>query len=167
MGGRIKNRIIMTAPKRRWFQWSLRTLFVVVTVVAVFLAYHINWIRQRDNFIVDELAAYKRSHPSRDPWPVRNSKGVSGLRSHRAPGALWLFGEEGLVNVNVRVDGLPAEGLSVRDWERIQLARRLFPEAGISTIHVMDTLLTYDVKIGTPPDQQRSGATPAPNSRPH
>jgi hypothetical protein len=37
----------MTAPNRRWFQWSLRTLFVVVTVFGCWLGYEFNWIRQR------------------------------------------------------------------------------------------------------------------------
>jgi hypothetical protein len=36
-----------TPPRRRWFQFSLATMFVVVTVVAVFVAYDANLIRQR------------------------------------------------------------------------------------------------------------------------
>ena len=28
----------MTAPKHRWFRWSLRTMFVVVTLAAILLA---------------------------------------------------------------------------------------------------------------------------------
>ena len=36
----------MTAPRRRW-SFGLRTLFVVVTVLACLLAYPLNWIRQR------------------------------------------------------------------------------------------------------------------------
>jgi hypothetical protein len=37
-------------PKRRWFAFSLRTLFVVVTLVACWLGYELNWIRQRRDF---------------------------------------------------------------------------------------------------------------------
>jgi hypothetical protein len=39
-----------TKPKRRWFRFSLRTLFVLVTVIGVaagWLANQLNWIRQR------------------------------------------------------------------------------------------------------------------------
>jgi hypothetical protein len=35
------------APKRRWFQFSLRTLFVVVTVLCVWLAWNINTVGTR------------------------------------------------------------------------------------------------------------------------
>jgi hypothetical protein len=35
------------APKRRWFAYSLRTLFVVVTVFGCWLGWNINIVRQR------------------------------------------------------------------------------------------------------------------------
>ena len=38
-------------PKRRWLRWSLRTLFVVVTVVACWLAYAIPWIKAHREFL--------------------------------------------------------------------------------------------------------------------
>jgi hypothetical protein len=37
----------MTAPRRRWFAFSLRALFVVVTVFGCWLGYQLNWIRER------------------------------------------------------------------------------------------------------------------------
>jgi hypothetical protein len=40
----------MPSPRRRWFAFRLRTLFVVVTVFALplaWVAYSLNWIRQR------------------------------------------------------------------------------------------------------------------------
>ena len=40
----------MNAPKRRWYQFSLRTMFVLVFVVSVPLAwvgYSLNWIKER------------------------------------------------------------------------------------------------------------------------
>jgi len=42
------------APKRRWFRWSLRTMFVVVTVCG-WIGYQLNWIRQRHEFIEAEV----------------------------------------------------------------------------------------------------------------
>ena len=39
------------APKRRWFRWSLRTMFVVVTVVAVLLGWELKFIRERHEFL--------------------------------------------------------------------------------------------------------------------
>ena len=41
-------------PKRRWFRFSLPTLFVLVTVIGIgagWVAYQLNWIRQRHNFL--------------------------------------------------------------------------------------------------------------------
>jgi hypothetical protein len=38
------------APKRRW-SFSLRTLFVVVTVFGGWLGYELNWIRQRRSVV--------------------------------------------------------------------------------------------------------------------
>jgi hypothetical protein len=35
------------APKRRWFQFSLRTLFVVVTVFAIWLGWQLKTVRDR------------------------------------------------------------------------------------------------------------------------
>jgi len=43
-------------PKRRWFRFSLRTLFVVVTVFAVWLGWNVNIVQQR-------RAARTRSKP--------------------------------------------------------------------------------------------------------
>jgi hypothetical protein len=41
-----------TKPKRCWFRFSLRTLFVAVTISAIIagcVAYHLDWIRQRSS----------------------------------------------------------------------------------------------------------------------
>ncbi len=35
-------------PKLRWLRFSLRTLFVVVTVLACWLGYYVNWHAQRN-----------------------------------------------------------------------------------------------------------------------
>ena len=40
-----------TKPKRRWFQFSLRTLFVVVTVFGVWFGLEIRHIRQRADML--------------------------------------------------------------------------------------------------------------------
>ncbi len=43
-----------TKPKRRWFRFSLWTLFVLVTIIGVgagWVLYQLNWIRQRHELI--------------------------------------------------------------------------------------------------------------------
>jgi hypothetical protein len=46
----------MTAPKRRWPRFTLRTLFIVVTVFGCWLAYELNWIRERHQFLESQAA---------------------------------------------------------------------------------------------------------------
>jgi hypothetical protein len=46
--------------KRHWFRFSLRTLFAVVTLVCVWLAWQIHFVRERNNLLqlVDEKYGY-------------------------------------------------------------------------------------------------------------
>src|SRR5438552_1939151 len=111
---------------RRRLQFSLRTLFVVVTLLCVWLAWEVNWIRQRHAllashkvFLFDELVG---PTPKDTPPP--------------APGMLWLFGETGVQNMVVwtvdRSDaGLPLDSdlEAFRMSDEYRLAGRLFPEA--------------------------------------
>ncbi len=119
------------APTRRWFRFSLRTLFVVLTVSAVFLgwfAYQLNWIRQRREFLKSQNAIAARNPaligtPIR--WPVD------------APGLLWLFGERGQGHLTLAIvrDGESEPDVSIE----IEKARRLFPEAVACSATVVDS----------------------------
>ena len=74
----------MTAPNRRWFRFSLRTLFVVVTVFGIWLGYELNWIRQRHEMLSK-------------PYVVVGISGVDGVPAELAiaPLSLRLFGKRG------------------------------------------------------------------------
>ena len=75
------NAMIETKPKRRWFRFSLRTLLVVVFVVSIplaWVAYQLNWVRERHKFLrmlaVDakERSSFLRSEvPHLYPQPKR------------------------------------------------------------------------------------------------
>lgn len=69
-------------PKRRWYQVSLRTMFVGMTVACVSFGYWVlksqEWIRQRHE------AKEVLFVPTQDAEPCR------------APGGLWLLGEKGI-----------------------------------------------------------------------
>jgi hypothetical protein len=93
--------------KRRWYQFSLRTMFVLVFVVSVPLAwvgYSLSWIRQR--------------HEALDTRQVYD---FSDSAATTAPGGLWLFGERGVITIFCST-------------ENAEFARRLFPEAFISSL---------------------------------
>jgi hypothetical protein len=102
-----------TAPKRRW-SFSLRMLFVVVTVLATLLswiAYNLNWIRQRH-----ALLARSRGH-------------TDGFAS--PPGALWLFGEQGFGEVEFIFVVDHFEDQPFSSYEDFMRVQRAFPEARI------------------------------------
>ncbi len=37
----------MAPATRRWFRFSLRTMFVAMTVIAVVIGYHVKWVHDR------------------------------------------------------------------------------------------------------------------------
>ena len=101
----------MTPPHRRWFAFSLRTMFVVVTVAGVLLAwvgYSLDWIRQRERFAATRALEY---------WPDPSDKSPVA-----APGCLWLFGEPG------------RGALLVLEPSDLESGRRLFPEADVDLL---------------------------------
>ena len=88
--------------RRRWARFSLRTLFVLVTLVCIYLGWAMNWIRQRHAFLANQDAL------------VHND-------SVHAPFALRFMGEEGYPYFYL-------EGSE----EEIRELERLFPEAVIN-----------------------------------
>ncbi len=97
----------VTARPRRRFAFSLRTLFVAVTLAGVgtALGSQLNWLRQRRAL----LSSWSASAPA-----------TLG-QTPRAPGMLWLFGEQGRSRVIV---------LNAGD-EQLADVQRLFPEAKV------------------------------------
>jgi len=97
----------MATPSRRWYQFSLRTMLVLITLVCVGCAGWVHrskkWIRARHDALDRGLVVVAHYYTGETP---------------AAPGALWLFGEKGIG--------------SIMCWNNEdELARRLFPEAQI------------------------------------
>ena len=99
-----------TAPHRRWFRFSLRTLFVLMTVLGAglgWLGVQLKWIRDR--------------HQALEKWD--NDQHVVNayepLSDVEAPWSLRLFGEFG-------VDGITVEQNQVSEYQK------LFPEAEVA-----------------------------------
>ena len=107
--GSCYNQVTMVAARpirRRRFQFGLTTMFVLVTVFAAILAYHVNWVRQRHE------ALLRASHLA---GPIR------------APGLLWLFGEQGYREIDVVFD--PDDTTQEAATNESNRAADLFPEA--------------------------------------
>ena len=80
-----------TKPKRRWFRFSLRTLFVLVTIIGIaagWVTYQLNWIRERH---------------SAGKWVVQNYDVAWGNRLVSPPLALRLYGESPSFHMVIRL----------------------------------------------------------------
>ena len=101
-------------PRRRWFQFSLGTMFAVTTLVAVWLAWELSYIRKRQEWI--------RSHPLLvDPHYFQSLP----VRVARIPRWRRLLGDEAVPSI--------AELDIWDDDDRAHIAR-LFPEAELRNV---------------------------------
>ena len=131
----------MTVPNRRWFRFSLRTLFVVVTVFVVLVGYHLNWIRQRHELLAEKIRPFTTHRDPRNTVDLtRPFWEASGTA--RPPGMLWLFREPGVELLRLSrvhdtlqwADRDTCHKMSEPDLTR---AKNLFPAAKVTrgTLH--------------------------------
>jgi hypothetical protein len=105
----------MTPAKRRWPRFSLRTLFVAVTVLCLWLGYELNWIHLRNEFLAQ--APQAKGLPFCTMAPVSDS----------VPFGLRIFGEKRVSGVHlVYQTGERPNG------DQVERIVGLFPEAEIS-----------------------------------
>ena len=45
----------MTSPPRRWFRFSLRTMFVLVTMACVWLGWQVKWLKDRERASAEHI----------------------------------------------------------------------------------------------------------------
>jgi hypothetical protein len=92
--------------RRRWFAFSLRTLFVMVTAFGCWLGYQLHWIRVRELFL-----ASRRGREIAYTVPPQPAC--------KTPGILALLGQSRKITIYVA------------DADDIEEAKRLFPESMI------------------------------------
>ena len=115
------------APKRRWFAFSLRTMFIVVTVFGIlagWVAWNAKWISQRKAFGQRDSGA----HFIVRAWSTTPTQKPSLV--------LFCFGEKPVSSLRLT---FPTEGPSSRklngdEVSDVKQAQRLFPEAEITWI---------------------------------
>jgi hypothetical protein len=118
----------MIAPRRRWYSFSLRTLFVAVTLVCVvaWVFCQLKWIRERHYLFTSKGGVYYAKY---DAFP----NGLPGSLTDTS--AVWHGGEANEVSEvsapwQLRLFGEPGCGLIVYFYERDEAyLRRLFPES--------------------------------------
>jgi hypothetical protein len=135
--------------RRRWYQFGLGAIFLVVTVLACLLAwvaYDLSWIQQRRQFLAKELVA-RDQHPLHGRWNCN----VATIE-WAAPALLGLLGEQGTEGVIVLVESQTTDELTCRDRERVARAEGLFPEAVIRRLRVLGSEPdTIEVWVDGPP----------------
>ena len=98
----------MPKPRHPWYQFSLRSFLVLVTLACAGFGWWVHrsreWIRER--------CEWRESHG----WPLSTER----TEATTAPGGLWLFGEAGIETI--AFDGAD---------EGIEEFSRLFPETRI------------------------------------
>ena len=111
---------IAAPPKRRWYQYSLRTLLIVVTLLAIpsgYVGWQANIVRERQAMLAWIKKAGGADFPY-VPW--------AQLKKYPPPPLPWIreqFGDEWVVWIYYPKSFQP------RDLERI---RKEFPEAELS-----------------------------------
>lgn len=74
---------MMTSPKRRWYQFSLRTMFVGMTVLCVYLGWQASTVRERKAVRAWLIARgdMLRTYPNIGPfWFRDHSEPISTIR---------------------------------------------------------------------------------------
>jgi len=107
-----------TKPRGRWFRFSMRTVFVLLTVLGIFfswLAIQIQWMRDRH-----EAIEWLRGHSAQ----TVNLAGPSCP----APWSLRILGERGVSWIVIEGLNFPSDRERERRGHELQ---RLFPEAEV------------------------------------
>jgi hypothetical protein len=137
----------MHALARRARTFSLRALLIAVAAAAapmLWVRSELNWISQRHRYYNQQNAL--RMADGRGGLGEAIHRHAPSRFAGRGPGLSWLFGEQALGIVHVRLNA------SEIDWRyrerglfavpashpKIQRARQLFPEAGIVKVYCLD-----------------------------
>lgn len=111
-------------------------MFLLVMVLAAFMAYHVNWIRDRQAVLNQASAVSKAPRPphfgTMGSWP--SSTLPEPEPQPKAPGLLWFFGEEGTAAITLEFTsqiGYSPDDLGDNDRKELDRVKRLFPEAKV------------------------------------
>lgn len=101
-------------PGRRWFRYSLRTFFILLSAVGVWLGMQVKWKRDRQDFFRERHLEIKE---------------VGGGGIIRAPFSLRLVGESGRKDIAIFFQKRSTDAQRQAVLQRVRL---LFPEAVVS-----------------------------------
>jgi len=106
-----------TKFRRPWYQFSLRTMLIVMAVLAAGFGYWVHWSREWIRQRHEALNNFARE--LNPPEIVDLSTTPMKSKTRIAPAGLWLFGEKGVWRLSCHS-------------EKYEQVKRLFPEAWMS-----------------------------------
>ena len=115
-------KLIGIIPNKRWFRFSLRSLFIVITAFACWLGYYVNWIRDRHQ-------ALNGVEYSANIEELNNNVVVTLPPPHPFPWSLTVLGEQ-----PVNAIAIPGSKSDPGNEAKIASFARLFPEADVICI---------------------------------
>lgn len=143
--------LLSVRRKRRRLQFGVRSLLAAVTIAATiagFIAYQLDWIRQRRAVVTrsGQSVCEFQSLDGAFCGGVCDPREISAPPA-RAPQLLWLLGEPGYAKVQLHIG---AKGYRTREREltpdessEVERIKGLFPEAKItSSAYELDSLFT-------------------------
>jgi hypothetical protein len=106
-------------PRRRWFAYSLRTLFAAVTLFTLssgWILHSLRWIQEREE-------------GPRQPYTITFTD------QRLAPGVIWLFGAVGYGRIFLNFPGDPQENQLTKEQRAIVAqVKRTYPEATVTVV---------------------------------
>jgi hypothetical protein len=113
--------------KQRWFRYSLRGMLLLIAVAAVWLAWEVNRVRARRQFVAQFGSRY--SFVSAAQWQAGEAMRIADRRDNSPPNEISRF-RELLGDSAIQHYTLPM-GWSNEEAERVGA---LFPEAAVGAV---------------------------------
>ena len=126
--------LTISVRRRRW----LAGCMAITAAGTLWIAYYSHWIYERHAFLRKQLQVWQSAglDAKSAEWYLIDAPATRNRVDQRAPGFLWVFGEEGFSELDVLVRDPDSE---IRDCDvradrlgYIARARELFPEAEIA-----------------------------------
>jgi hypothetical protein len=121
----------MAAQPRRWFSFSLRTMFVVVTALCCYLAWQMSIVRQRQSMLSELRVQPHVQVTTAETWLQLLSPGPESPKMATIPRVRQWLGDEAIQTISL------GRGYHTLKQEQLDQLAKIFPEA---TVHEHEIL---------------------------
>lgn len=121
----------MSAKPRRWFSFSLRTMFIVVTLLCCYLAWQMSIVRARQAILQEVRSHVWVQVTTAAAWEKNQSPGPTAPKTARIPLVRQWLGDEAIQEISC------AHGYHNLSPEQYQRLVKAFPEAKVREHEVL------------------------------